>query len=111
MELSTCYCPNQQCSYYGLPGFGCHLVRRGYDGGIPRLKCNMCQSTFSARHRTAYFDIRTDEKIYTIATRALAEGNSLRGTGRIVGIDKDTVCDWLDKTGRYCRAVTTYQFC
>jgi IS1 family transposase/transposase-like protein len=110
MELSRCYCPNQQCSHYGLPGFGCHLVRRGYDGDIPRLKCNMCQSTFSARQGTAYFDIHTDERIYTIATRALAEGNSLRGTGRIVGIDKDTVCDWLDKSGRHCRAVTTYLF-
>jgi IS1 family transposase len=70
----------------------------------------MCQSTFSARQGTAYFDIHTDERIYTIATRALAEGNSLRGTGRIVGIDKDTVCDWLDKSGRHCRAVTTYLF-
>lgn len=110
MELSTCYCPNQQCTHYGSPGFGGHLVRRGYDEGIPRLKCNMCQSTFSARHGTAYFEIHTDERIYTIAMRALAEGNSLRGTGRIVGIDKDTVCDWLDKSGRHCRAVTTYLF-
>jgi IS1 family transposase len=42
--------------------------------------------------------------------RALAEGNSLRGTGRIVAIDKDTVCDWLDRAGRHCRAVTTSLF-
>jgi IS1 family transposase len=110
MELATCYCPNQQCSHYGLPGFGCHLVCRGYDGGIPRLKCNMCQSTFSVRSGTAYYEIHTDERIYTMATRALAEGNSLRGTSRIVDVDKDTVCDWLDKAGRHCRAVTTYLF-
>lgn len=45
-----------------------------------------------------------------IAMRALAEGNSLRGTGRIVGVDKDTICEWLDKAGRHCRAVTTYLF-
>jgi IS1 family transposase len=56
------------------------------------------------------FDLHTDEGIYTIAMRALAEGNSLRGTGRIVGVDKDTVCDWLDKAGRHCRAVTAYLF-
>jgi hypothetical protein len=42
--------------------------------------------------------------------RALAEGNSLRGTGRIVEVDKDTFCDWLDRAGRHCRAVTTYLF-
>ena len=46
----------------------------------------------------------------TIAMRALAEGNSLRGTGRIVDVDQDTVCDWVDRAGRHCRAVTTYLF-
>jgi hypothetical protein len=44
----------------------------------------------------------------TIAMRALAEGHALRGTGRIVEVDKDTVCDWLDRAGRHCRAVTPY---
>ena len=110
MELSTSYCPNKQCSQYGLAGFGRHIVQRGQDGGIPRLKCNRCQATFSARHGTAYFELQTQERIYTIGVRALAEGNSLRGTGRIVGVDKDTVCDWLDRAGRHCRAVTTYLF-
>ena len=62
----------------------------------------------SARQGTAYFGVRTEEPNDTIAMRALAEGNSLRGTGRIVEIDKDTVCDWLDRAGRHCRAVTTY---
>jgi hypothetical protein len=59
---------------------------------------------------TAYFEIRADERIYTIAMRALAEGNSLRGTGRIIGVDKDTICRYLDRGGRYCRAVTAYLF-
>jgi IS1 family transposase len=72
--------------------------------------CNMCKSTFSVRHGTAYADIHTDERIYTIAVRALAEGNSLRGTGRIVGVDKDTVCCWLDRVGPHCQAVTAYLF-
>ena len=110
MEFSTCYCPNQQCSHYGLYGFDHHIVRRGFDNGIPRLKCNVCHHTFSARLGTAYSEIRAEERIYTIAVRALAEGNSLRGTGRIVDVDKDTICDWLDKAGRHCRAVITYLF-
>jgi IS1 family transposase len=42
--------------------------------------------------------------------RTLAEGNSLRGTGRTVDVDKDTICDWVDRAGRPCRAVTTYLF-
>ncbi len=111
MELSTIYCPKQRCSSYGKYGYGKHLVRRGFDRGIPRLKCNRCQGTFSARHGTAYFGIHTEPRIYTIGARALAEGNSLRGTGRIIGVDKDTVCEWLDKSGRHCRAVMLYLFC
>ena len=110
MEFTTSYCPNPQCTHYGQRGFGAHLVCRGADCGIPRLLCTRCEGTFSARQGTAYFGVRAEEPNYTIAMRALAEGNSLRGTGRIVEIDKDTVCDWLDRAGRHCRAVTTYLF-
>jgi IS1 family transposase len=70
----------------------------------------MCKGTFSARQGTAYFGVRAEEPKYSIAMRALAEGNSLRGTGRIVDVDKDTVCAWLDQAGRHCRAVTAYLF-
>ena len=103
MDLTTCYCLHPQCTHYGKRGFDAHLVRCGADRGIPRLLCTMCQGT-------AYFGVRAEEPNYTIAMRALAEGNSLRGTGRIVEVDKDTVCDWLDRAGRHCRAVTTYLF-
>ena len=95
MEFTTSYCPNPQCTHYGQRGFGAHLVCRGADRGIPRLLCTRCEGTFSARQGTAYFGVRAEEPNYTIAMRALAEGNSLRGTRRIVEIDKDTVCDWL----------------
>src|SRR5262245_23738485 len=110
MEFTTCYCPHPQCTHYGQRGFDAHLVRCGADRGIPRLLCTMCQSTFSVRHGTAYFGVRAEGPNYTIAMRALAEGNSARGSGRIGDVDKDTVCDWVDRAGRHCRAVTTYLF-
>src|SRR4029434_8450920 len=78
MEFTTCYCPYPQCTHYGKRGFNAHLVRCGADRGIPRLLCTKCQGTFSVRQGTAYFGIRADEPNYTIAMRALAEGNSLR---------------------------------
>ncbi len=110
MDLITCYCPNPRCVSFGIQDWEQHLVQRGYDGTIPRLLCTHCQRTFSARHGTAYFDVVADEHIFTIARRALAEGNSLRGTARIIGVDKDTVCTWLDQAGRHSRAVTAYLF-
>jgi hypothetical protein len=67
----------------------------------------MCQGTFSVRQGTADVGVRAEEPHYTIAMRALAAGNALRGTGRIVDVDKDTVCAWVDRAGRHGRAVTT----
>ena len=110
MEFTTCYCPYPQCTHYGKRGFNAHLVRCGADRGIPRLLCTKCQGTFSVRQGTAYFGVRAEEPNDTMAMRALAEGNSLRGTGRIVDVDKDTVCGWLDRAGRHCRAVTAWLF-
>jgi hypothetical protein len=110
MEFTTSYCPNPQCMPYGKQGFGAHLIRRGADRGIPRLLCTRCKGTFSARQGTAYSGVRAEEPNYTIAIRALAEGNSLRSTGRIVEVDKDTICDGLARAGRHCRAVSTYLF-
>ena len=40
--------------------------------------------------------------------RALAEGNSLRATARIVQIDTDTACDWLERAAQQCRLVQLY---
>jgi hypothetical protein len=93
---SARYCPNPQCTHYGQHGFGAHLVQRGVDRVILRLLCSKCQSVYSARQGTAYFWARAEEANYTIAMRALPEGNSLRSTGRTVETDKDIVCDWLD---------------
>ena len=42
------------------------------------------------------------------AVRALAEGNSVRSTARIVEVDKDTICDWLDRAAQHCRLVMLY---
>ena len=48
------------------------------------------------RHGTAYADLRGDPAVFELVVRALAEGNSLRATARILHIDKDTACAWLD---------------
>jgi len=62
----------------------------------------------SIRYGTAYWDLNADPAIFETAVRALAEGNSLRSTARIVQIDKDTACDWLDRAAQHCRLVMLY---
>lgn len=110
MHAKTCYCPNRACPKYGVQGQDNPIVHRGFDNGLPRLQCAMCKTTFSIRHGTAYRGIRSEEAIFTIAMRALAEGNSIRGTARIVDVDKDLVVTWLDHAAFHCMAVTKYCF-
>ncbi len=54
---------------------------------------------------TAYCDLATDPSSFELAVRALAEGNSIHRTARIVQIDKDTVCAWLHRAAYHCRLV------
>ena len=46
--------------------------------------------------------------VFEPAGRALAEGNALRATARIVQVDKDTVCPWLHRVACHCRTVMLY---
>jgi len=57
---------------------------------------------------TAYYGVGTDPVKFETALRALAEGNSLRATARIVEVDKDQVVAWLDRGARQCRAGMLY---
>jgi hypothetical protein len=52
--------------------------------------------------------LEADSAIFETAVRALAEGNSLRATARIVQIDKDTASRWLDRAAQHCRLVMLY---
>ncbi len=47
-------------------------------------------------YATAYYGLESDPALFETAVRALAEGNAIRATGRIVQIDKNTVCDRLN---------------
>jgi IS1 family transposase len=52
--------------------------------------------------------LHAEPAIFEMAFCALAEGNSLRSTARIVQVDKDTACDWLNRAAHHCRQVLLY---
>jgi hypothetical protein len=56
------------------------------------------------------FCLEADPAIFELTVRALAEGNSLYSTARIVQIDKDTVCAWLNRAAHPCRLVMLYHW-
>ncbi len=108
MEWETLYCPNPFCACYGVAFPYSRLVRNGSSRGQRQALCRACGSSVSLRFGTAYRDLDADPAIFAMAIRALAEGNSLRSTARIVEIDKDTACAWLDRAARHCREVMLF---
>jgi IS1 family transposase/transposase-like protein len=108
MNWETLYCPNRCCDHYGIPSYKGQMVRNGSSHGQKQGLCKVCGSSVSLRYGTAYLGLEADQAIFETAVRALAEGNSLRATARIVQIDKDTACDWLDRAARHCRLVLLY---
>lgn len=108
MDWKTLYCPNRKCNYYGI-GFGQgKLVKNGSSRGQRQGLCQACNRSVALRYGTAYFRLNHDPTIFELAIRALAEGNSIRSTARIVQVDKDTICDWLTRAAKQCRLVTLY---
>lgn len=105
MDWETLYCPNRRCRYYGMPFAQGQLVKNGSSHSQKQALCKACGTYVSMKHGTAYLDLHADAAIFEIAMRALGEGNSIRATARIVQVDKDTVCDWLDRAAQHCRLV------
>lgn len=110
MDIRTCYCRNRECRLYGLTGKKARLKFEDWHRGAPRFRCEVCDKRVSARKGTAYAGIRTDEVTYRYAVTALAEGLALRATGRMFGLDKDTLCSWLPQLGEHCESLMSYFF-
>ena len=110
MNTDTCYCRNRRCRLYGLAGERAQLKYHDWHRGAPRFQCRLCQALVSARAGTAYAGIRTDEITYRFGATALAEGLALRAAGRLLTLDKDTLCGWLPALSQHCNGVMSYFF-
>jgi IS1 family transposase/transposase-like protein len=110
MKTDTSYCRNLRCPYYGVAGKRARLIFHDWHDGAPRFRCTHCDHLVGARAGTAYARIRTDMRIYQNSAAHLAEGSSIRATGRLLNLDKDTVCHWLPRLGEHCNRVMSYFF-
>ncbi len=108
MDWETLYCPNRFCRLYGVRWPKSALVKNGTSRGYKQALCRVCGQSVFLRYGTAYFELEAEQLIFDTAIRALAEGNSVRSTARIVQIDKDTAAAWLDRAARQCRTVMLY---
>ena len=110
MEFTTCCCLNPKCTLYGKTGPTARLKFHDWNRAAPRFRRLECRSVFSASSGTAYAGIRTEPTIYQRGVKALAEGVSIRATGRLIDADKDTVQRWLPILGQHCGGLMNYFF-
>jgi IS1 family transposase len=105
MDWGTLYWPNPACAFYGVGFRESRLVKNGTTRGQRQALCRECQSSVALTYGTPYFDLEHDPALFALAIRALAEGNAIRATARIVQVDKDTSSLWLDRAAQHCRLV------
>src|SRR5438105_3985495 len=67
--------------------------------GLRRFRCVECGKTFTEAHTRLMGTMTVDESKALLALQLLVEGNSLRSTERIVGIDRNTIMRLLVVAG------------
>ncbi len=110
MDYTTCYCRSSKCPLYGQVAPRARLKMHDWQRQGPRFRCERCSGVVSATTGTADVGRRTDLHTYLSGATALAEGLSIRATGRLVSVDKDTVNHWLPVLGQHCQGVMNYFF-
>ncbi len=91
-DLSRFCCQNPDCVDYGKRGHGNLSVSGRYGAHQRRLlRCRTCTARFSERKGTPLFDTRLPEDKAVAVLQHLADGCGVRQTGRLVGVNKNTV--------------------
>jgi transposase-like protein len=67
------------------------------------LYCKACKARFSERKGTPLFDTRLPEAQVVAVLAHIAEGCGVRKTGRLVGVNKDTVVRYSLLAGQHAR--------
>nr|WP_276977692.1 hypothetical protein [Ferrimicrobium acidiphilum] len=109
-DLGRFVCPNGRCSLYGRRNRG-NIGVNGWSGTRKRfrqLACHACGKTFSENYGTPFYGIHTDREKIVEALKMVVERGSMRGAARAMGVDKDTICDWVRKASEHAEAFSEY---
>jgi transposase-like protein len=106
-DLSRFCCLNSECPEYGKRGAGNLTVphRYGPDKSRRMLRCRACKARFSERKGTPLFDARLPaEKVESVLGH-VAEGCGVRQTGRLCGVNPNTVARYSRIAGGHAKDV------
>lgn len=106
-EHEHCFCPNEECTAFGLRGQGNISVRGKYgkDNSRDLLYCRTCGKRFAATHASALFGLHVSAEAIRQIIHHAAEGVGVRATARLLGMDKNTVNRVILRAGEHCAHV------
>jgi len=102
-DLSLFCCQNSQCPDFGRRDAG-NLTLTGRLGKTKQyrlLYCRTCRDRFSERKGTPLFGSHLPPEKAVSVLHHIAEGNGVRETGRLVGVNRETVARYGRKAGAH----------
>ena len=105
--LSKFCCQNKKCPDYGKRGANNLTVcgRFGKNKYIRLLYCRICKKRFSERKGTPLFRMQLDEEKAVSLLSHISESCGVRKTGRLVGVNKNTVMRYSGLAGKHAKAL------
>jgi IS1 family transposase len=102
-------CPNRECLYFGITESHIHaLVGDGKHGRAERIqtfRCQACRTTFTARHDTPLYRLKTPSQQVGMVLTALAEGLDPSAAERVFGYRQATITTWLTRAGKHAQTL------
>lgn len=95
-------CINETCEYHDKVG---SMVKTGRSGKNAYFQCRRCKRGYSSTYGTIFRRKKTAPEEIIRVLKSLAEGNSIRGAGRIFDHDKNAIINWLKQAGEHCEKV------
>ena len=106
IDLSNYYCPNPKCKDHGVRGQGNITTSTRYGKNKTHLlRCKTCNQRFSENRDTIFMHSNYSRQTIQSIILAIAECNSIRGTARILSLDKDGVNRVVLKAGEHCKTI------
>jgi IS1 family transposase/transposase-like protein len=108
-------CRNRTCPYFGISNARIHaLVGDGKHGSAERIqtfRCQVCHTTFTSRHSTPLYRLKTPSQQVAVVLSALAEGLDLSAAERVFGYRQSTITTWLSRAGGHAHTLHERVFC
>jgi transposase-like protein/IS1 family transposase len=83
----------------------CNVACRSFGrhrNGLRRFRCPLCKKTYTEPHTQTLGEMYIPQEKAMLAVQLLIEGNSIRSTERITGLDQNTIMKLLVLAGEKC---------